>query len=396
MDAGRALAGLRVVEVGQLLAGPLAGALLGYFGAEVIKLEPPGGDPIRGWRALEDGTSLWWRSLARNKRCAVVDLRRAEGQALLRELVRSSDVLLENFRPGTLEKWGLGPSELAAIAPRLIVARVSGFGQTGPDRERPGFASVCEAVAGLRHITGHPGEVPVRSNASLGDSLGGLHALIGILLALVARERTGRGQVVDVALTESVLTMLESTLMECDRLGIVREPSGATITGVVPSNVYACRDARVVIGANTDKLFVALMRSIGRADLAVDPSLSQNPGRVERAAFLDAAISAWTSVRDASEVVATLAAAGVPVGRIQDARALLSDPQFVARGFMEPVAFGAGEMRLPAFAPRLSETPGRSDWVGPELGAHTDWLLRERLGLSEARVAELRAAAVVA
>ena len=390
----RPLQGLRVLELGQLLAGPFAGCLLGYFGADVIKVESLSGDPLRGWRELEDGTSLWWRSLSRNKRCIALDLHREEGRAIVRELLLTTDVLLENFRPGTMEAWGLGPEVVTELAPRVVYARVSGFGQTGPDRERPGFASVCEAVAGLRYITGHPGELPVRPNLSLGDSLGGLHAMLGVLLALRARDLTGRGQVVDIALTESIFHVLEATLIEADR-GVTRQPSGVTITGVVPSSAYRCsaeggRSEPIVIGANTDKLFDKLMRLIERADLAADPALTSNPGRVARAQEIDLAIEAWTSARSAEEAVAALAVAGIPAGRIQNAAQVLEDPQVRARGTMETVAYKDADLRLPKLAPLLSETPGRTDFVGPEIGAHTREVLLE-LGRTEAQLAKLLA-----
>ena len=391
----RPLDGLRVLELGQLLAGPFAGTLLGYWGAEVIKVEPPGGDPIRSWRGMQGDTSVWWRSLSRNKRCVVLDLRTEEGRALARRLALRSDVLIENFRPGTMEAWGLGPDELSVDAPRLVYARVSGFGQTGPYRDRAGFASVCEAAAGLRHLTGMPGEPPVRSNLSLGDTLGGLHAMMGLLLALLHRERTGKGQVVDVALTESVLGVLESVLPECDRLGLVRGPSGPTITGVVPSNAYACADGhRVVVGANTDGLFAKLMRAIDRRDLAEDPELATNPGRVRRVSEIDDAIGTFTRQRSGAVVVELFNGAGIPASGVNDAAAVLSDAHFAERGIMEAVPGSADGERLPALFPRLSSTPGRTDWAGPELGAHTDVVLGE-LGVSEAELADLRRAGVL-
>lgn len=387
----RPLDGVRVLELGQLLAGPFAGAMLAYFGADVVKVEPLTGDPIRTWRGMDGDTSLWWRSLARNKRCVALDLHEPKGQALVRRLALESDVLVENFRPGTLERWGLGPDALRALAPSLVIARVSGFGQTGPYRERAGFASVCEAMAGLRHITGVPGEPPVRSNLSLGDTLGGLHALIGVLLALLHRERTGQGQVVDVALTESVLNVMESMLPELRALGTVRGPSGGTITGVVPSNAYPCSDGRaVVIGANTDRLFVALMRRIGRDDLAAAPELASNRGRVEHVGRIDEAIGAWTSGRPSAEVARELEAAGVPAGAVYDAADIAADPHYVARGLWETAHAEGRAFDLPAMAPRLEATPGRSAWAGPAIGAHTDEVLRERLGLDADAICALR------
>jgi crotonobetainyl-CoA:carnitine CoA-transferase CaiB-like acyl-CoA transferase len=399
--APRPLEGLRVLELGQLLAGPFAGTMLAYFGADVVKVEPPGGDPIRTWRAMQDGTSVWWRSLSRNKRCVVVDLRVEEGRALVRRLASASDVLLENFRPGTMEKWGLGPESFAASHPRLVYVRVSGFGQTGPLRERAGFASVCEAAAGLRHLTGNPGEPPVRANLSLGDTLGGLHAMIGLLLALQSRARTGRGQVVDVALTESVLNVMESVLPEYRSLGIVRGPSGPTITGVVPSNAYACEDGRlVVLGANTDGLFRRLMGVVGREDLGSDAALATNAGRVLRAADIDDAIGAWAARRPRDEAIAELVAAGIPAGPVNDAASIAADEHFVSRGLWEraPRARGADAEPgddLPSIAPRLASTPGRTDWSGPELGAHTDEVMRELGDLTAAEIASLRARAII-
>lgn len=400
----RPLAGYRVLELGQILAGPFAGAILGYFGAEVIKVEPPrGGDPIRGWRVLdEDGTSLWWRSLARNKRSVTLDLAHPKGQAIARRLAAKSDVLIENFKPGTMERWGLGPEVLAAENPRLIVARVSGFGQTGPYAARPGYASVCEAVGGLRYVTGHPGEVPVRSNLSLGDSVAGLHAALGILLALLDRERSagrgngGTGQVVDVAIYESIFNLLEGTIPEFDRAGVVREPSGTTITGVVPSNAYPCRDGKtVVIGANNTSNFQRLMRCAGRADLADDSTLAGNPGRVARQAEIDGAIAAWTSALDAAEVVARLEAASVPATGIYSVREMVADPHFQARGLFEEVETGGRPLKLPAILPKLSATPGGTDWAGPDLGEHTREVLQGLLELTEIELTDLAACGVI-
>lgn len=394
-EAARPLDGVRVVEVGQLLAGPFAGTLLAYFGAEVVKVEPLGGDALRSWRGMDGDTSVWWRSLARNKRCVAIDLHRDEGRAIVRDLIGASDVLVENFRPGTMEGWGLGPDAFAATNPGLVYARVSGFGQTGPDRHRAGFASVCEAEAGLRHLTGMPGEAPVRSNLSLGDSLGGIHAMMGILLALLHRGRTGRGQVVDVALTESVLNVLESVLPEYHALGIVRGPSGPTITGVVPSNAYRCQDGRlVVVGANTDGLFVKLMGVVEREDLARRPDLSNNRGRVQCAAEIDRAIEAFTSARPSGDVLAILEQAGIPAGPVADAAHLAKSPQLAARDYWERAEAEGRPYTLPALAPRLAETPGRTSWAGPAIGAHTQEVL-SGLGLSPSAIADLRARGVI-
>jgi len=388
------LAGLRVLELGQLLAGPWAGALLGYLGAEVVKVEPPGGDPIRRWRVLdESGTAYWWRSMARNKRCVTIDLRQPDGRDLVARLAKTADVLIENFRPGTMERWGLGPERFEAEHPRLIYARVSGYGQTGPYRERPGYASVAEAVGGLRHLTGHPGEAPVRANVSLGDTLAGLHTALGVLAALYERDARGseRGQRVDTALYEAVFSALEGVVPEHAGGGVVRQPSGATISGIVPSNAYPCAGGeRVVIGANGTSNFRRLMRAIGRDDLADDPELELNPGRVARQAELDAAIGAWTSERAAAEVVDAMAAASVPCGPVNDAAAMADDPHFRARGQYEEV----DGVVVPAIAPKLSRTPGRTRWPGRPVGADTDEVLSD-LGLEAATIAGLRARGVI-
>lgn len=394
----RPLAGLRVVELGQILAGPFAGALLAYFGADVIKAEPPGaGDPIRGWRELDrDGVSFWWRSLARNKRCVTLDLASAEGQALARRLIAGADVLIENFKPGTMERWGLGPERLLVEQPRLIYARVSGYGQSGPYAGRPGYASVGEAFGGLRFLTGMPGEVPVRANLSLGDSLAGLHAALGILLALAARQTSGRGQVVDVAIFESVFNVLESVVPEFAGAGLVRGPSGATISGVVPSNAYPSADgAWVVVGANNSSNFRRLMAVIERADLGAEPSLAGNPGRVERQAEIDAAIARWTRAHPADEVVRRLVEAEVPASRIFSVAEMADDPHYRARDLFQRLTVAGRELTLPAMLPRLTATPGGTDWAGPDLGAHNGEVFGGELGLSDAELAELAARGVI-
>lgn len=395
----RPLDGLRVLELGQLMAGPLAGTFLGCFGAEVIKVEPPGeGDPVRGWRVLDEGTSLWWRSLGRNKRCITVDLRTSAGQELVRALALRCDALIENFRPGTMEGWGLGPEDLRALHPGLVYTRVSGFGQDGPYAGRRGFASVCEAFGGLRYVTGEPGALPLRSNLSLGDSLAAFQAVIGTLLALLHRERSGagRGQVVDVAIYEAVLNVMEAAVSEYDRCGVVREPSGSTITGVAPTNAYACSDGRhVVIGANADSMFQRLMRAAGRADLAEDPGLAHNAQRVARQPEVDAAIGAWTSGLQSEHVLSLLEAAGVAAGPIQSVADIVRDPHVRARGQLEEVEVGGRPLLLPALGPRLSESPGRTDFPGGALGADTDAVLRDLLQLPDERIAALRAAGVL-
>jgi crotonobetainyl-CoA:carnitine CoA-transferase CaiB-like acyl-CoA transferase len=310
--ATRPLAGIRVLELGQLLAGPFAGCMLGYFGAEVVKIEPRGGDPLRSWRALRNGTSLWWYSLARNKKSVTIDLQTERGRELVRQLANQCDVVLENFKPGTLEKWGLGPETFKHSRPDLIFARVSGYGQHGPYAHKPGFASVCEALGGFRHLNGFPDRPSVRPNLSLGDTLAGMHAVIGILLALLSKQKTRTGQVVDVAIFESVFNMLEGVVPEYDAAGLVRGPSGSTVTGIVPSNTYECRDGHhLVIGANGDSLFQRLMQALGRTDLAHDPRLANNAGRVQHEAEIDAAITAWTPAHDAEQVLAAVRASGL-------------------------------------------------------------------------------------
>jgi crotonobetainyl-CoA:carnitine CoA-transferase CaiB-like acyl-CoA transferase len=407
--SSRPLDGVRVIELGQLVAGGFAGALLAWFGADVIKIEPPGGDPLRSWRGLDQGTSLWWRTVARNKRSAVVDLRRDRGRDVIRRLVAGADVLIENFRPGTLERWGLGPDDLRRAHPSLVVVRVSGFGQDGPYSDRPGFAAVCEAIGGLRHLTGHPGEIPVRPNLSLGDSLAGLHAAFGAVLALYSRDGRNRrgdrgesgdprgsGQVVDVAIFEAVFNLLEAVIPEYDRLGMNRGPSGASITGIVPTGCYRTADgAHVVIGANGESIFARLCRAMGRPDMAEDPRLASNPGRVANAAEVEDAIAGWVAGRPRDEVIAALADAGVPAGPIYDAAAMMADPHFEARGLFERVPSGGRPLALPAMAPRLTLTPGRTDSAGPELGEHTDAVLAE-LGYSPAEIDELRADGAIA
>ncbi len=389
----RPLSGLRVLELGQILAGPFAGAMLAYFGADVVKVEPPGsGDPIRSWRVLDDdGTSLWWRSLGRNKRCVTLDLAAAEGQALARQLAGRADVLIENFRPGTMEKWDLGPERLQAENPGLIFARISGFGQSGPYASRPGYASVCEAFGGLRHLTGQPHQVPVRTNLSLGDSLAGLHAVIGILMALEARRRDGRGQVVDAAIFESVFNVLESVVPEFDRAGVVRGPSGPTVSGIVPSNAYPTADREwVVIGANNSANFRRLMQAIGRDDLAADPELGENPGRLRRQAEIDDAIARWTGSLPAEAVVERLVAVTVPASTIYTVADMFADPHYRARGLFESVAVAGRALVLPAMAPRLSGSPGGTDWAGPELGAHNVEIFCGELGLAADELAHLQ------
>jgi formyl-CoA transferase len=398
-SAPEALHGLRVLELGQLLAGPFAGHLLAGFGADVVKVEPPGtGDPIRTWRKLDGGTSLWWRSLARGKRSITCDLRKAAGRELLRRLLATGvDVVIESFRPGRMEEWGLSYEDLRAIDPRIIMVRVSGYGQTGPYRERPGFANVAEAFGGLRYVTGFPDRPPVRTGVSLGDSLAGLHAAFATLAAVIERGQSGRGQVIDVALSESVLSVMESLVPEYDRLGHVRERTGSALPGIVPSNTYCCGDGRfVVLGANSDGLFRKLAVAIGRPELADDPRLRHNDGRSAHAAELDAAVEAWTSARPQAEVLAALLDADVPSGPINSVADLFVDPQVAARDLLEPVTLPDGStLRVPRITPILSRTPARSHFAGPELGAHNAEVYGQRLGLSAEDLAQLRADGVI-
>jgi len=394
----RPLDGIRVLEMGQLIAGPFAGCILGYFGAEVIKIEPPvRGDALRNWRVLKNGTSLWWRSMGRNKKCITLDLRKEEGRTIAGRLAEHADVLIENFRPGMMEKWDLSPEELKKHNPGLVYARVSGFGQTGPLASRPGFASVCEGFGGFRHINGFPGEAPVRPNLSIGDTLAALHAVIGILLALQQRSKAeGSGQVVDVAIYESVFNMLESVVPEYDGADVVRGPSGSTLTGIVPTNTYACADGKyVIIGGNADSIFQRLMRAAGRDDLADDARLRDNAGRVEHQEEVDGAISRWTATLDSGEVLERLAAVSVPSGPIYSVEDMMRDPQFNQRGMFETVQVDGDPLKIPALVPRLEDTPGETLWPGPALGEHNEEILGDLLGFSPAEVKRLAVEGVI-
>jgi crotonobetainyl-CoA:carnitine CoA-transferase CaiB-like acyl-CoA transferase len=399
-DKARPLDGIRVLEVGQLLAGPFTGCILAYYGAEVIKVEPPGsGDPLREWRVLdEDGTSFWWRSLARNKKCVTADLRHEEGRDLVRRLAAHCDVIVENFRPGVMEKWGLGPADLWIDNPGLVYARISGYGQDGPWASKPGFASVCEGVGGLRYINGLPGEPPMRPNLSLGDTLAGLHTALGIVMACLHRERSteGRGQVIDTALYEAVFNLLEGVVPEYDGAGVVREPSGSTITGIVPTNTYRCADGKfIIIGANGDSIFKRLCEKMGRDDMAADPRLAHNAGRVEHEAEIDEAIAAWTGSLDSQAALALLEEARVPSGPIYSVADMISNEHFIARGLFEQVDVNGQSLKIPALVPRLSATPGRTDWPGPDVGAFNDEVYGGLLGLSAEELARLRAQGVL-
>jgi len=393
------LAGVKVLELGQLIAGPFATAFLAWFGAEVIKVEPPGtGDPLRTWRVVHNGTSLWWHLMARNKKCVTLNLRVAEGQKIARELAKKVDVVTENFRPGTLEKWGLGYEELRKENPGLILARISGYGQTGPYAQRPGFAAVAEAFGGLRYVTGEPDRPPVRPNLSLGDSVAGLHAALGILMALYHRDaKGGSGQVIDVALYEAVLNLMEGTIPEYDKAGVKREREGMRLTGIVPSGTYPCADgAYIVIGANGESIFRRFMTAIRREDLAADERLASNEGRSKHVDEIDDAIAAWTKNRTSEAALKILSEADVPSGPIYSAAEMLADPHYRARGVFEDADLGGGDkVKLPRLAPRLEATPGEMRWIGPALGEHNTEVYGNWLGYPAAELARLSKEGVI-
>ena len=384
------LAGLKVIELGQLIAGPFAGKTLGDFGAEVIKIEPPategkpGGDPLRLWRMLHQGTSVWWQVQSRNKKSVALDLKDPESRDIVRRLIDEADIVVENFKPGVMEAWGLGYEELASRNPGLILCRISGYGQTGPYRELPGFAAVAEAMGGLRHLTAEPGRVPVRCGVSIGDTLASLHGVIGILMALQHRHATvsaqapkGVGQVVDVALYESVFNCMESLLPEYSAFGAVREPGGSALPGIAPSNSYACVDGWVLVAGNGDSIYRRLMHAIDRDDLGLAPDLASNTGRVARVQEIDGAIGAWTQSRRVDEVLVALQAAQVPVGRVYTAKDIAEDPHYRARGMIERITTADGlSLDVPGVVPKLSLTPGRIGRLAPALGQDTDAVLQ--------------------
>ena len=384
------LAGLKVLELGQLIAGPFAAKTLGDFGADVVKIEPPGtGDPLRNWRLLKNGTSVWWQVQSRNKRSVALDLREPQAQEVVRKLAAEADVLIENFRPGALEGWGLDPQQLLEANPRLIVLRISGYGQTGPYRDRPGFGVVGEAMGGLRHLTAEPGRVPVRVGVSIGDTLAALHGVIGILMALHERQRSGQGQVIDVALYEAVFNCMESLLPEYSAFGAVRGPGGSALPGIAPSNAYLCSDGYALIAGNGDSIFKRLMNAIGRADLADDPALAHNAGRVQRVEEIDGAIGAWTKERTVADVLQVLDAAGVPAGRIYTVADIAADPHYAARGMLQQIRLDDGApLLVPGVVPKLSRTPGGHRRNAPALGQDTEAVLRE-IGLTDEQVAQL-------
>lgn len=397
LSAG-ALKGVRVIEMGQLIAGPFAGKILGEFGAEVIKIEPPGtGDALRNWRLIKDGTSVWWQVQSRNKRSVALDLRSPEGQDIARELIAGADVLIENFRPGTLEGWGMGYEELKARNPGLIMLRISGYGQTGPYRDLPGFGAIGEAMGGLRKLTGEPDRLPVRCGISIGDTLAALHGAIGVLTALYHRKaHGGEGQVIDVALYEAVFNVMESLIPEYSAFGYEREAAGSALPGIAPSNAYACRDGHVLIAGNGDSIFRRLMAAIGRQDLADMPDLATNAGRVKRVAELDSAIGAWTGGRTVGEVLDALAQARVPSGKVYSASDIAQDPHYRAREMILRQETRDGyELEVPGIVPKLSETPGTVRSSAPRLGDDTDAVLEE-LGVPRETIRALHDRGIVA
>lgn len=406
-----ALTGLKVLELGTLIAGPFAARIFGEFGADVIKVETPhgpdgtgGGDPIRSWRHLHEGNSLWWTVQARNKQSIALNLKHPEAREIARKLALDADVVVENYRPGVLEKWGLGFEQLRAINPALIMVRLSGYGQTGPMKDQPGFGAIGESMGGLRYVSGHPDRPPLRVGISIGDSIAALHGVIGAMMALRHRDatggrwngkqgeacRAGQGQMVDVALYEAVFNMMESLVPEYDVAGVVRERTGGALPGIVPSNTYTTRDGQnIVIAGNGDAIFHRLMLAIGRDDLASDPDLVRNDGRARRVAEIDGAIQQWCDGRGIDEALNTLKAADVPVGKIYSVADMFTDPQFLARRMIEQHHFADGSpVKLPAVVPKLSETPGGTRWIGPSLGEHTEEVLKS-LGYDSAAIDKL-------
>ncbi len=373
------LKGIKVIELGTLIAAPFCSRILAEFGAEVIKIESPeGGDQLRQWRKMYEGTSLWWYVQSRNKKSLTLNLRSAEGQEIVRKLAQEADIVIENFRPGALEKWNIGWEQLSAINPRLIMVRLSGYGQTGPDRDKPGFGVIGESMGGLRYVTGYADRPPVRLGVSIGDSIAALYGVIGAMMALQHRHASGRGQMVDVALYEAVFSMMESLVPEFDVLGFVRERAGNALPGIVPSNTYPTKDGKfVIIGANNDAIFKRLMNAMGRSDLADDAQLATNAGRVPRTAEIDAAIGAWTAAHALEVVLKALDGVDVPAAKVYDVADIVSDAQYLARDMIEQHQLPDGKpVKLPGIVPKLSDTPGATEWIGPKLGEHTEEILR--------------------
>ncbi|WP_374362553.1 CaiB/BaiF CoA transferase family protein [Pseudoduganella danionis] len=391
------LAGIKVLELGTLIAGPFCARMLGEFGAEVIKVESPqGGDPIRTWRVLKDGTSLWWSVQSRNKKSLTLNMKSEKGREIARQLALEADIIIENYRPGVLEKWGMGYEQLKAINPATIMVRLSGFGQTGPMKDLPGFGAIGESMGGLRYVSGHADRPPVRVGVSIGDSVAALHGVIGAMMALRHRDVTGgrlkgEGQMVDVALYESVFNLMESLVPEYDHAGVVRERTGGALPGIVPSNTYTTRDGEnIVIAGNGDAIFKRLMLAIGRIDMAGDPELERNDGRVKRTEEIDGAIQAWCDTMEIDSALTVLKAADVPAGKIYSVRDMMTDPQFLAREMFEQHQFADGTpVKLPAISPKLSATPGQTRWIGPALGQHNEEVLQS-LGYSAEQIAALK------
>ncbi len=392
-----ALSGLKVIELGQLIAGPFAAKTLSDFGAEVIKIEPPGsGDPLRQWRLLKDGTSVWWQVQSRNKRSLALDLKQAEAQDIVRKLAAEADVLIENFRPGAMESWGLGPEVLQELNPGLIMLRISGYGQTGPYKDKPGFGVVAEAMGGMRHLSGEPGRLPVRVGISIGDTLASLHGVIGILMALHEKQKSGLGQVIDVALYEAVFNCMESLLPEFSEFGAVRGPAGSALPGIAPTNAYLCKDGCALIAGNGDSIFKRLMATIGREDLGQDSELTTNTGRVKRVEELDLAIGQWTAQLTVEEVLTALDAAAVPAGRIYTIQDIANDPHYLARGMLAEVEMSDGSrLKVPGMVPKLSRTPGLHRRNAPNLGQDTNAVLAE-LGITPEQIQAMRQKGIVA
>ncbi|MEX1030189.1 MAG: CaiB/BaiF CoA-transferase family protein [Paenibacillaceae bacterium] len=394
------LEGIKVLELGSLIAGPFAGRLMADFGAEVIKVEAPSkGDPLRNWRLMHGDTSLWWYIQSRNKKCIAVDLTQSEGQEIIRKLVEEGiDIIIENFKPGTMEKWGLGYEDLKKINPKVIMVRVSGYGQDGPYRDKPGFGSIGEAIGGIRYLTGYPDRPPTRVGVSLGDSVSALYAVIGALMAIYHRDiNDGEGQFIDVALYESIFSLLESAVPEYDKFGFVRERTGSTLPGIAPSNTYLCKDNKyIVIGANGDGIFKRLMQALGNQELKDDVRFSTNDGRVKHAEFLDQVIEDWTKQKSLKEALAILDQYNVPAGSIYSVEDMVNDPHFIARQMITEVNVeGLGKLKVPGIVPKLSATPGKINWSGSKLGAHTEEVLKEKAGLSDEQCNKLKQLGII-
>jgi len=396
----QSLEGVKVLELGSLIAGPFAGRLMAEFGADVIKVEPPEkGDPLRDWRHIYEGTSLWWRLQSRNKKSITVNLKSEEGQEIIQSLVKECDVLIENFRPGTMENWNLGYEKLSAINPGLVMVRVSGYGQTGPYRDKPGFGSVGESIGGIRHLTGHPDLPPTRVGVSLGDSLAAMYSVMGAMMALYHRDvtGTGKGQMIDVALYEAVFSLLEGSLPEFDKLGAVRERTGSSLPGIAPSNTYECNDGKyIVIGGNGDGIFKRLMEAIGRPELGEDKRFQSNSGRASHADYLDEIIEDWTKTIDFQTALDLLDKAKVPAGPIYSITDIIKDPHYLSREMIQNFKLNEDEsLKIPGVVPKMSETPGETKWLGPDLGQHTDEVMRNWLAFDDEKIDQLKGKGII-